>query len=120
MAKALKMGPGTWDRKPLKKVPGPGWFFLPKNLPAGFSLVANEKHEFFWWGFERWEVMWNVLGGGFIRLWVTPCGNQSNISGHLPTTIFQVPHLFWGVRNQCENFPSFLIWRVLGRMDCIL
>lgn len=62
--------------------------FFYRTTSRRVSLVANEKHEFFW-GREWCGMFWGVE---IIRLWVTPCGNQWNISGHLPTTIFQVSH----------------------------
>lgn len=43
VAKALKMGPGTWDRKPLKKVPGPGWcFFTEETRYRGFRWLERK------------------------------------------------------------------------------
>ena len=65
VAKALKMGPGTWDRKPLKKVPGPGWcFFTEETRYRGFRWLERKPWAFFG-GF--WEVGGDVeCFGGWI------------------------------------------------------
>ena len=61
MAKALKMGPGTWDRKPLKKARFGGFFFTEQH-PGGFRWLPTKNMSFFGGGndvecFGGWKLL---------------------------------------------------------------